>query len=332
MNMRIKISPVFDALYYSYYFQGMISLGYDLRFSNYGFPKANPNLLLFSIENMEGERKICVIDAMDTSEINYEYLECCDIYGKINFLESKIQNELLSKVIPIGPSFGIKVWSPLTAARIGLKNLLMVRMNINEIKKHLSGYRAQYRYRSRIKDYKYEEPQPDYVFSLNSIWKREANANKYRKNFILACKEIGSLNFEGGFAPRSNNDVMGFEDLTISRRYNLQEYIEKTKKSVIVFNTPAVLGCLGWKLGEFLALGKCIISTPISRELPIPLQHGENIHFIDGSERSIKDAILLIIENPSYRKKLEIGARSYYETLLAPEKVIQRLIDTVFDN
>ena len=41
----------------------------------------------------------------------------------------------------------------------------------------------------------------------------------------------------------------------------MNEWISKTKQSAIVFNTPAFWSCHGWKLGEYLAMGKCIISV-----------------------------------------------------------------------
>ena len=55
-----------------------------------------------------------------------------------------------------------------------------------------------------------------------------------------------------------------------------------------MLNTPGVSGCLGWKLGEYLALGKAIISTPIQRQLLADLEHGTHIHVVDGSEDSMR--------------------------------------------
>jgi glycosyltransferase involved in cell wall biosynthesis len=112
----------------------------------------------------------------------------------------------------------------------------------------------------------------------------------------------------------------------MSQRIPFSEYIEKTKKSAVAFNTPAVHGCLGWKLAEFLALGKAIISTEVGRILPAPFVHGEHVHFVDGSETSIREAVTRITSDDIYRAKLESGAREYYEAYLAPGKVIERIM------
>jgi glycosyltransferase involved in cell wall biosynthesis len=139
---------------------------------------------------------------------------------------------------------------------------------------------------------------------------------------------MASIEFEGGFAPPGNDiEVTGYEEHTVVRRYGIAEYIAKTKRSLAVFNTPAVHDCLGWKLGEFLALGKAIISTPLAREMPADLVHGKHVHFVDGSEESIREAISLIQINPDYRKNLEFNARQYYLEYLKPARVIDRLID-----
>ena len=37
-------------------------------------------------------------------------------------------------------------------------------------------------------------------------------------------------------------------------RISLPDYLEETGRSTVAFNSPAVHGCLGWKLGEYLAL------------------------------------------------------------------------------
>ena len=73
-------------------------------------------------------------------------------------------------------------------------------------------------------------------------------------------------------------------------------------------------------------MGKAIISTPLSREMPAPMEHGKHIHFVHSVDE-IYDAVVKINTNEAYRKQLEGGARAYYEQWLAPEVVVKRLID-----
>jgi hypothetical protein len=64
------------------------------------------------------------------------------------------------------------------------------------------------------------------------------------------------LVFEGGFAPRKDKTHFGFDAIVVKKRYDFETYIDKIKQSDLVFNTPAVVNCHGWKLAEFLAMGK----------------------------------------------------------------------------
>src|SRR5690606_23298566 len=148
--------------------------------------------------------------------------------------------------------------------------------------------------------------------------------NRLRKEFIEGCQSAG-LNFEGGFyASEDHLYYEEFKNYIFTRRYPIHEYLIKTKKSIFVFNTPAVHECHGWKLGESLAMGKAIISTPLSNNLPEDLVHGENIHIVKDSEE-LKDAITLLAADKNYRNKLEAGAREYYMRHGSPRSVIEQL-------
>jgi glycosyltransferase involved in cell wall biosynthesis len=114
--------------------------------------------------------------------------------------------------------------------------------------------------------------------------------------------------------------------LSAARRYSISEYIDKLGRAAVAFNNPAVHGCLGWKLGEYLALGKAIISLPLERALPAPLEHGVHLHVVDGSAASIDDALDRLRRDDTYRRTLETNARQWYEQNLAPEQLARRLL------
>lgn len=117
-----------------------------------------------------------------------------------------------------------------------------------------------------------------------------------------------------------------YGEFIYEKRLSMDDYVRDTKRSVVVFNTPSVGECHGWKLAEYLCMGKAIISTPLSRALPGEgLVHGKNVHFVSTIDE-IEGAVRRIVEDEEYRKRLERGAREYYEEYIAPEKVIGRLV------
>ena len=97
---------------------------------------------------------------------------------------------------------------------------------------------------------------------------------------------------------------------------SIKDYLKKIKESVVVFNTPAVLKCHGWKLAEYLALGKVIISTPISRELPDSLIDYKHLLLTDGSEEDIEKKVIEIISNPELAKELSSQSKEYFDNHL----------------
>jgi len=102
-------------------------------------------------------------------------------------------------------------------------------------------------------------------------------------------------------------------------------YLQKTKRSAFVFNTPSVHGCHGWKLGEYLAMGKAILSTPLSNQLPEDLTHGLDVHLVSDMA-DLGSAVDLLLSDVSYRRRLECGASEYYLKHCAPARVIEHVL------
>lgn len=322
----IRVDAAFDPFYYGYYIVGLrpLASAHGILFSARGFEPAFGHGLAF-VTGHEVKRRV-FIDARDGPEIDHVLLRWCDVYGKVNPDRAVLAIEGGSKVVAIGPSFGIMVWHLLPGLFLAVANYGRVGRRVSSRREHFANYWRQATYRLPLAKYDPAPSEANYVFAMGSLWKGEPETNRLRANFFEACRSIRALTFEGGFAPRVKADVPGFSRHTVSSRYPIAEYVARTKRSAVVFNTPAVGGCHGWKLAEFLALGKAIISTPLVRELPGPLVDGEHVHVTDGSVGSLREAIERICKDQAYRSRLENGARHYYDEYLAPARVIVRLL------
>jgi hypothetical protein len=324
----ITVHPAFDAYYYGYYIQGLIDLfgASNIQFSSRRFPNITNEFLAFILNGTQEVR--VVVDAYDGVRINNTYFEWCDVYGKVNAHPSFIPTGCADKYVPIGPSFGIQVWSWYRAWPLALRNYLQGKC-VGSAREHFANYRRQYSYRLPLNLYTPAEPQERYVFFLSSLWGQgeSPGVDEYRALFVQSCKSFSGLTFEGGFAPPQCEESRArFREHITSKRVSFAEWLENTKRSTLVFNTPAILFCHGWKLGEYLALGKAIISTPLWRDLPAPLVHEQHVHYVDGSKDAIRDGISRIVSNHDYRNHLEQNARAYYLKYLSPERVIERLL------
>jgi glycosyltransferase involved in cell wall biosynthesis len=261
-----------------------------------------------------------IIDYTDGDIIDEQAYNWCDVYSKININPN--QDESYKKLLVLGPSFGIRIYSKFKTIVNMSMNLIKAYKRIENKKKFLSDYKAQLQ-RPNLEDYfTPTEKENNYIYFVSSLWKKETKTNNFRANFMNVIKNQDNIRFEGGFAPRTKNDVAGFHNLIIQKRESIQDYVVKTKKSLISFNTPAVLDCHGWKLAEFMASGNAIISTEISRKLPFELINGEHILVTDGSEEDILEKVKMITENQQTRIKLEQCSRAYFNEYLAPDKAL----------
>ncbi len=324
--MKVIIYSLVDVFYYSFYIEGFYGLygKKNVISSCKEFPNF-PERTFAAIVKGDKTCKIA-IDAFDTSKINTRLLEWADVYGKVNKNEENLPQNDQGKILAIGPSFGIKIWSPLETVKYSFINWFISRKRAKLRRDFFASYWRQHK---RVNINKYNtlsNNRDNFIFFISSLWEKEKKTNSDRFLFMGACKELPSVQFEGGFAPRDDIKKMGYEKV-VSERINLQEYINKISDSFVVFNTPAVQNCHGWKLGEYLALGKAIISTQPANLLPEPLIHGEHLHYVLENKEEMKMAITKILKEPEYRKKLEENARDYYSNNLAPEIVVKKLIE-----
>jgi glycosyltransferase involved in cell wall biosynthesis len=323
--MKIYIDSGCDIHYSSFYIKGLeLCFGRkNLHYKNKPFSdfKFNNHFFAFIIIDNSISKKI-IIDYADTSRIDSKALFWSDIYCKINIDENIEYNT--SKLVSIGPSFGIKIYSLRKTIFLAILNFLKSRKRINNIKRFFSNYKAQF-YRPKINDYYPSNEQDNYIFFAGSLWKKEFKTNTFRANFIKACLNK-SLTFDGGFAPRTKKDINGYDKLTMKSRESMKSYMRKTKKSIISFNTPAVLDCHGWKLAEFLCFGKAIVSTNLTRKLPSELTDKKHILITNGTQEDIENKIDTLIRNEKLRKNLKKNARKYFEQELSPDKVIEKII------
>lgn len=324
MKSKVYVYGLCNVFYDAYYILGLKEVYGDFEFNISKFPSFKQGTFAVLIEGTDTKKKI-IIDSRDSNEIDAVCLEWCDTYGKINYNEEKIFGSNQDKIIALGPSFGVKIWNLFSTLFYLFLNFYRFISTISNKRDFIANYWRQYK-RFRLNVYTPCVSSKNEVFFISSIWKREAETNKNRALFIEECKSNSSVVFEGGFAARFNGDNLGYDDLVFSKKIYLGVYIEKVKKSAIVFNTPAVLSCHGWKLAEFLALGKAIITTSHINKLPENLLNYEHVIYANDI-KGIKIAVEELISNMNLRCKLESNSRKYFDEYLAPKKVIQKMIN-----
>lgn len=261
----------------------------------------------------------------DHARVNELARRWARVYAMVNVTDDDVR---AGHAVPIGPLFGVRLRAPKLSLRhvtAAARHELARRKARSAGTVLLDGWK-HHRRRAPISAYVPRASDPDYVFYAAWPWTKHPEVNPPRARFVEACLRAPGLTFEGGFAPRRHGYVPEATGLSATRRFPIREYLSKQARSAVAFNNPAVHGCLGWKLGEFLALGKAIVTLPLQRALPAPLEHGVHVHVVDGSDASLDDALERLRRDHAYRHALEQGARAWYEEYLAPEVVARRLL------
>ncbi|MEY4174234.1 MAG: hypothetical protein RI900_1399 [Actinomycetota bacterium] len=294
----VLIDPRCKLTYYTYILRGLDDLGRRYRFVRLDGPVTR------YMRMRDGDRRI-IVDAADDADVDAAAYEWADVMGKVNCTDELLVEH--PNIRMLGPLWGLQQW-PMPVAYAHAARAAIGGANLLEA---IRAIRFQGKTRLPINAYVPATADDDYVFHRSRDWGPwHPDANQPRYRFFQALESI---------------DVRKTASLE-EGRISLADYLAETGRSTVVFNSPAVVDCLGWKLGEYLALGKAIVSTPLGRALPEPLVHGEHIHFVDDSVDAIRDALLTVLGDRDYRMHLERGARHWFERNLTPAIVVRRLL------
>lgn len=341
---KIVVDPRFDIRYLSYYLKGLTELFPKAKVIWKVFPELTINgehnefyrYLVCQLVNRSGEVKRVVVAAKDNNQIDQQYYDWCDVYGLINLRPEDVH---LSKIVAVGPGFGIRLWGTAKTVIMGLANYNKSKGYIDKpFKRFILDYLYLPARRLALQDYEQCGLEDnDYVYSLNTLWYGEFEmkyTNKFRGAFLKACQAIYPK-FEGGFfyidsvsdasVPGYSNYLTEWKDFIVHRRIPMAEYMEKLRKSALVFNTPSVDMCHGWKIGEYLAMGKVIISTPFINVMPEDFQNG--LQYVEvSSEKDIYRVVEELRQDSKRCEELKRQARDFYNHVCSPSAAMSRVL------
>lgn len=332
----ILIDPLCDINYSSFYIYGLRRLigRRNMRFSSMPFTEiykagaGGTGLYLYDTKT----RKKYVIDFRDQNDIDEIAYEWCDVYGCVNICADKLGEEQRKKLVVLGPNFGVKLWCKPIGYLYAIANAVKGRPS--NLRKFIGKYKHMLE-RMTLESYcRKVQTNEHYVFHISTLWysdewvNNDDGCNLARANFIRACKSNPDIIFKGGLVvpgnPKYPVHPEKFTDV-LTGPVNMKEWLNETLKSLFVFNTPAWDNCNGWKLGEYLAMGKPIISTEIKNDLPAPIRNGVEAIFVNNTVEDISATISELMMNTQLRQSLSDNAKHYWETYCTPEQSLQLL-------
>jgi len=339
---KIIIDPRCRINYSSFYVEGLRSLfgAGVIEFRCIEDLGAAPSNGMAAKVIADGAEKRLFFDCWDGDSINEDMYRWADAYGKVNLRHDDARRD---KVVPMGPNFGISLWNPVTTIMKGMEHYRTIKRHYGDsFKQPLKSFIRDYAYMFiRRKRYGYyhrftDEEQRGYFFSLSTLWWGDLSintTNRYRGDFMRLCKQHMDA-FEGGFyyvpTAEKESDVYSryldeYGDMIYKSRLSMTKYDKRNRRSWFVFSTPSVIGCHGWKLGEYLCEGKAIVSTPLNNVMPGNFESG--VHYLEvNSIQEMEDAIIRLRDDAELVARLKRNGYDYFNEWVSPEASVRHVL------
>lgn len=178
------------------------------------------------------------------------------------------------------------------------------------------------------------------VLFMTRLWETDAKRkeineqreeiNEMRVRTIKELKKKLGNRFFGGLFPNKKSKM--HPDLVLSRYETLKvNYINRLKSSTICIATTGLHDSIGWKMAEYVAASKCIVSEPLRYELPGNFNAGENyLEYTDA--RTLLLAVDKLMNDSVLRFNMQMNNYKYYNHYLRPDSLMLNVISTVKNN
>ncbi len=149
--------------------------------------------------------------------------------------------------------------------------------------------------------------------------------NETRARCIRGLREALGDHFHGGFI-RSSFALERYPDLLLPAQATQQQAYLKTLKSYpIGVATRGLHGSTGWKLAEYVAFARAIMSEEIRDHVPGTFECGRNYLEYASLEACVNAAVKLI-EDRGLRQELMRNNAAYYQSHLRPDCLVRNAL------
>ena len=295
-------------------------------------------------------RKIC-FDLNDGPEIALDHLKACDYYFKRTFNSKSVNSldrYLKPRVLPYGLNYQCKsrhekqlilkglihVWA--SGKSPGRRFQTLKRIVRWFVKKTALNHSVTSRstHSQSLLISEFEAPpdlvvQPRILFQVKIYdpetlsgrpiedFKRQMND---RANLVRALKKAFGKRFLGGVVP-SAYARKHYPDCISGLSTDRRNYLHLVRECLVGVTTGGIHDSVGWKLPEYLAASKCVVSEPLQIELPGPLI--ENRHYLPfHSPGECIRSCRRLLDNLSFAKQMRQANYKYYQTQVWPPRKI----------
>ncbi|WP_405420015.1 hypothetical protein [Marinobacter flavimaris] len=317
------------------------------------YTQGRPNRQFLALKAQVGPSgRVAIFDMQDAGDIGLpESLDKCDLYYKRSYNENfheNLNDDQRSKIRPFGFNYQVarknrwllinrllmefvaRPFNPFKSKNnFHLHNVKeLIDLNFSQRKKIMPDHKEL---RPEVSDKKYS------VLFICRLWDPEGlseenreDARKVNESRIEIIRDLGARlgdRFLGGiqrtqYAEKQVPDLI-IKDKKFTSRDN---YLKLVRQSEIVISSSGLLGSTGWKFGEYVALGKAIISEPLQSEVPGGFNVGTHYLEFHTPSQCVK-IVDQLLGDGELRQKLEDNVSKYFWEYLEPENLMRDIIN-----
>jgi hypothetical protein len=291
--------------------------------------------VLFVVLNRE---KVLFYDTSDQPELRHEGLELADAYFKRSYLKEAVPERYRAKVFPLGFNYELYTGhlDRYEIARfLGRREVL--RTFPIELLRRLAELLALSYLPTAANSF--SSPQMDQeprVLFMARAWdpdneppglstkekdeRRSINETRARCISVLRS-ELGGR-FSGGFL-QTRYAMANYKELVLPSELmsSKRAYMSLLRNYPICVATAGLYGSIGWKMGEYVAFSKAIVSEKWNYAVPGEFQPEQNYLEFDTPEECLHQTLRLM-QNKSLRNHMMELNWQYYRAHLAPDKLV----------
>jgi hypothetical protein len=284
-----------------------------------------------------GGERLVHFDMHDSHEVDEIAAIECDEYFKRSYRQDQISPELLGRVKPWGlnywvepPYFTPSAWERAWRCERGLDRF-------REALRFLPGRWST----PTLADLESPpEPMDDpRVLFLTRVWDPQDSPGRSREKIeemealndlraacIIKLRKAFGSRFLGGltdskFARKHYPDALVTDQGATKKR----SYLELLRQYPICVTSAGLHGSNGWKLGEYVALSKAIVTEPLQHEVPGAFTASSNYLEFRGPSHCV-EAVGELMENREQRAAMMQANRQHYLQWLHPAQLLARAL------
>jgi hypothetical protein len=285
------------------------------------------------------------IDVHDAQAIDEDAAQACDLYFKRSFDADRLPAGVAHKIRPLGLNYEIHAPGvDLCEARrvFAFSPGVRVRRTLKFIGKSLlaSVGRGPHMTTARLAAAPALDVEPRVllmigVYDPDDIRGHvpELIAERRELNHMrVACvrllrKELGERFFGGvqhsAFARREYPDAL----LADGQLGDKRAYLDLLRRFPICIATTGLHGSIGWKLAEYVAMSKAIVTEPL--KFGVPGAFGEPANYLTfRTPQECVEKVTRLIDDADLRRTLMTNNARYYANYARPDSLVRRMLET----